>query len=348
MRARCARWAILAIATAMIAVPALADPGAEKEARALFKEGNALIDRGSYVDALDRFNRAYARWPNPKILLNIATSLRQLGRWAEAADAYSRYLKDSGADPKRQAEVESVIRELDAKVGRLRIEVSEPGARILLDGRPLEGDLASVRVDPGPHTVIVEKPGFTPAAATVTLAAGEQRSVTLTLLTAAPAASASAAPAPSRSAPAPVVVPTPLSITPGTVQSTTPDNSSTPRPTRGSSRATSAYVFGGAGILLLGVGAYFGLDASSKWHDARDKHCAGGTCDDEGLSLIDSARSAAWVANFAIGLGVVGVGAGSYLLLTQDGGKKEGPRQGIRVLPAVGKTGGGISVGGAW
>ena len=62
-----------------------ADAALEARARELFKQGNRLIEQARYVDALEKFEAAYATWQNPKIQLNIATTLRTLGRHAEAA-----------------------------------------------------------------------------------------------------------------------------------------------------------------------------------------------------------------------------------------------------------------------
>jgi hypothetical protein len=149
--------------------PARAETAAEQEARALFREGNRRLEAQDYPAALELFRKAYARSPNPKILLNLGTTLRSLGREAEAADAYDRYLADPQADPKRRREVEKLVREIDAQVGRLRVTVNEPGARVLLDGRRIGESpaLIVVRADPGTRTVVAEKAGFRIAAAPV-------------------------------------------------------------------------------------------------------------------------------------------------------------------------------------
>ena len=81
---------IAIVAALCFATVAQAD--SQTEARALFKEGNRLLDAGDYVGALDMFKGAYSRWPNVKILLNLGTALRQLGRNVEAAEHYEKYL----------------------------------------------------------------------------------------------------------------------------------------------------------------------------------------------------------------------------------------------------------------
>src|SRR5207248_1856757 len=158
-----------------------ADEASEKHARELFVQGNALVEKGSYVEALEKFRAAYGEWRNPKILLNIATTLRQLGRNAEAGDAYDQWLADPGADPKRRPEVMKALQEIDALVGHLVIHVAHAGVRVVVDGRVL-GEIASsvsVRVDPGVHGVVGDCEGCAEMSATVVVAKGETRSLEL-------------------------------------------------------------------------------------------------------------------------------------------------------------------------
>ena len=172
------RMAVLMLCAAALAEGAAqAEETSEREARALFAEGNQLVIERDFAGALDRFQKAHALLPNPKILLNIGTMLRELGHEAEAANAYSRYLEDPGADPQRRAEVEALLRELDQHVGRLRILVTEAGGRVLIDGHVVgeAGSPILVRVTPGEHHVTFERAGRPPAAETFAIAAGAER-----------------------------------------------------------------------------------------------------------------------------------------------------------------------------
>ncbi len=177
------RRAVFALALLLAAAPARADDAAERRARAMFKEATRLYDLADFNGALDLYRQAYGEWPNVKILLNIGTTLRQLGRNAEAVDAFEKYLADPGADAKKRASVESMLAELERKVAKLRIEVNEPGARILVDGSYVGESPGTrvVRVDPGSHAVVAEKSGVPPAVSTVTVKAGDVQLVQLTL-----------------------------------------------------------------------------------------------------------------------------------------------------------------------
>jgi hypothetical protein len=175
--------ATVGITLLTLGTAAYAETQAEQEARTLFREGNKRLEAQDFPAALELFRQAYERSPNPKILLNLGTTLRSLGREAEAADTYDRYLADPQADPKRRHEVEKLVREIDKRVGRVRIAVNEPGARVLLDGRSVGESraLLVVRADPGRRAVVAEKTGFRTAAATVAVAAGGEHSVDLKL-----------------------------------------------------------------------------------------------------------------------------------------------------------------------
>jgi hypothetical protein len=171
-----------ALAALMWSASAQAQTETER-ARAHFQTGVELLDAREFARALGEFRAAYALWKNPKILLNIGTCLRELGRDAEAANAYARYLRDPEADAGRRAEVSSALREIDEAVSRLDIRVNAPDARVLVDG----GDTAEwhrdepLRVAPGTHTVIADKIGLSPAVSTVAVARGETRVVELVL-----------------------------------------------------------------------------------------------------------------------------------------------------------------------
>lgn len=89
----------------------------------------------------------------------------------------------------------------------------------------------------------------------------------------------------------------------------------TPTPTEqrpGKSRRAQAAMT----VVMLGVGGlavsgWYGLEAGSKWDQARDAYCRGDVCLAAGLDLIDDARRAALISNigFAVSAGVAGVGA---------------------------------------
>jgi hypothetical protein len=151
---------------------------ARAQARVLFKEGLGLLDGAHYAEALERFERAYTLWRNPKILLNLATTRRALGQNASAATAYVRYLETAEPDNARRAEVEDVLRELSARVGRVVCINVEGIERLSLDGVELPGVAGGeFWVEPGNHTLTAERMGHTRESRRLEVAPGEARRV---------------------------------------------------------------------------------------------------------------------------------------------------------------------------
>jgi hypothetical protein len=222
-------------------------------AQRLLREGNQAVGEGDYTAALAKFEAANARYPSPKLLVNIGTTLRLLGRYPEAAAAFETYLADPAAEKTRVAEINRALKEIDALVGRLEIVVKEPDARVRLDGKELSGWKSGdvLRVNPGEHTVVAERPGLPPAVQTLRIAGAEARQITLEFTP--PQRVVITPPSPQR----------PIGIVVGSV--------------------------GAAGLLAFAVTASLAL-VSRK---AVDGHCFPGTtvCDQQGLDLSHRART---------------------------------------------------------
>src|SRR6476620_1203620 len=80
------------VAVARAAEPVPTTPEQFESARQAYAEGAAAYERGAYEKALEHFQNAYDLAPSPEFCCNIARCHERLGRWAEAAAAYDRYL----------------------------------------------------------------------------------------------------------------------------------------------------------------------------------------------------------------------------------------------------------------
>jgi len=80
----------------------------------------------------------------------------------------------------------------------------------------------------------------------------------------------------------------------------------------------------------LGVGAVFGLGASSKWSDAKS-HCAAYPygCDAQGLDARSSASSKATISTIAFIAGGAAIAGAAVLWLTADSGKEKNLAVGV-------------------
>lgn len=135
------------------------DKARRDKAQGLMTEGVRLLLAGSYDQALANLLEAYASFPHPMILLNIASTLRDMGKPADAANTYQRYLSDPLTGPERVAEVKAVLAKLDGELTILTVRVAPRLSAISIDGGPwvTVGSSLVSRVRPGIHLVRIRR-----------------------------------------------------------------------------------------------------------------------------------------------------------------------------------------------
>jgi hypothetical protein len=121
---------------------------------------------------------------------------------------------------------------------------------------------------------------------------------------------------------------------------------------KGNSKRMAAFVVGGVALVALGVGAVFGARAISK-ANAVDPHCPGGGCDETGLMLDREARTAARIADVAIGVGIAAGAVATYLFIASRDQSGSRPAvtvadRGVRLVPEAGPHHGAISLRMRW
>jgi serine/threonine-protein kinase len=198
-------------------------------------------------------------------------------------------------------------------------------------GKPEYG--VPIPVDAASHVVEASAPGRKSWRADVSVKAdGDKASIEVPAL----AEDTSAAPPPATSATAPP---------PPTATATAPPPPSTP-PSSGGTQRTIGIIVGAAGLVGVGVGSFFGLNAMSKNNDAKTHCTADVACDPQGVSLTDDAKNAARISTIAFVAGGVFVAAGAVLWITAP--KASPATGGVLVAPMVGAREGGIAVRGGW
>jgi PEGA domain len=324
---------VLLIALAFTAArPALAQEDPKAVARAKLVEGSDLLKRGEYREALIRFQEAYALVPSPKILYNFGLAYIGLSRNAEAIDAFERFLAEAtDAAPDLRANAEKHRQTLSLQIGTVIIECDTEGAEISIDGRsrgitPARGP---IRLDPGPHALLVEKAGVPPYSRKMQVDAGQKIIVEVHMIkTSAPA-------------PAPVIV----MAAPASAPLAPPPE----KPPR-SWKFKTGLALGVVAVAALGFGIVERLSANSKFSDFNGRPDAAGNkmCDADDRvpnhggpdcdSLLSDGRSAASKATVGLIAGAV-LAAGSVALLAVSWNE--------RVPPAsqVSSASGGASAG---
>jgi tetratricopeptide (TPR) repeat protein len=106
---------LLAIAIAAIAARvAWADDQGLREAKLHFERGEKLYALTRFSEAIDEYQKAFDAKPLPDFLFNIGQCYRNLGDYDSAIFSYRKYLT-LAQDPPNHAQVEQLIRDLEAK-----------------------------------------------------------------------------------------------------------------------------------------------------------------------------------------------------------------------------------------
>jgi serine/threonine-protein kinase len=319
---------------------ASAQSAADKAAaEALFDQGRAAMQEGDFGKACGLLERSQHIDPGVGTLLYLGECYEKSGRtasaWAtfrEAADAAERAKESQRARTGRDraARLEPLLSRLTIQVAPESQQIA--GLAIERGASPVQQALwnVPVPVDPGEYSVTATAPGYESWTQKVTVPEKAAKvAVAVPPLKKGAEADKSVAalpppdPAKTGALPPPDAQPAP---------NAPPDRSP-------NSQRTLAYALGGAGVIGVGIGSFFGLRAISKNKDA-ESHCPKGyVCDDaQGPELADDARSAASISTVAFAVGGAALVGGAILFFTS-------PRQ-TTVTAAVGPT--GITVRGSF
>jgi hypothetical protein len=307
-------------------------------AEALYEEARGLMKQGDFARACPKFKQSNDLDPGGGTLLNLAECYEKQGKFASAWSTFKEALAVAQRDG-RSERVEYAKKHLavvEPKLSKITIEVpseaNQPGLTVTLDGAPLGAAAWGVGmpVDPGTHQVTASAPNKTPFEQRLEIESG---STTLKIPKLADAQGPATAHA---------------------VDSDTEKKPVSDEPSPGNGRRTAGFVIGGVGVVALGVGGFFGLRAFSRWSDRND-HCVGG-CDSSAKTAGDDAKTAATISNIGIGLGVVALGVGTYLVLSSKSASEPSAThsrdtrqaRAWQVLPTVGSKGGGLVLQGAY
>lgn len=160
----------------------------KQQARLLLAQGNALFEKGDLKGALADFHAAYALYPSPKLLVNSAACLRELGDLAGAANELRHFLDEAPEDdPLLVDRTRSELKVLERKVGRLGLSGWPPHSTLEVDGRPARDPFY---VKPGDHHVKVRGPQGAELERDVSVQAGDSAEVGMPALVAARASKA--------------------------------------------------------------------------------------------------------------------------------------------------------------
>jgi Tetratricopeptide repeat len=288
--------------------------GNRAAAEALFNQGRSLMTEGKYAEACPKFEASQELDPGLGTILNLAECYEKTGRTASAWAEYREAIplaRATGSKARQDLAIERA-RALEERLSTLTIralsgEATDPQLEVRRDGIAVRAaELgAPIPVDPGEHLIEAHAPGHEPWSSKVRVGPDAAKvSVEIPKLKPSGAATKPEAP---------IVT---------TTATTTAPPSDQPL-SDGSTQRTTGLVLGGAGIVGVGLGTFFGLRATSKWSDAQavcTDYPYG--CGTDGTDLRASARSAGNVSTIAFVAGGALLATGVVLYLTAPS-KKE-------------------------
>ena len=334
LRAKAAFAALALVSISSVSPRSLAAPTAadKKAADALFKEGREHVDTGDYAVACAKFLASYKLDPLSSTLLNLADCHQRAGQTATAYDRFQEAValakKLGRAD--REKTARDRLEALEPKLTKVEVRLAEQDksqATVTRDGAPLSREelAGPVRVDPGPHTFFVTAPGKKSFSTTVT---ATDEGKTYTVDVPALAAEGDEPEAPPK------------------VGGKAPSKDTTSNESPGSGRKTVALIVGGAGLVIAGVGGYFGIRTFSKWSDSESR-CDASGCDREGIDLASDAKTSGFISTIGLAAGGAIFATGVILYLTAPG-KTDKPARSTYLLPSGGPGSLGLVTGGTF
>jgi len=163
------------------------DASAAREARQHFTAGMEHFEAHRYREAIQEFELAAELVPSADLWFNIARSHEELGQQEPAIENYRKYLRDR-VDPPDRERVEARIVSLESQLeahrramnerpttGTLRVTANVTGVEVRLDDRvvgttPIS---APITLEPGRHTLTLERWGYVPFRSEVRVEAGQ-------------------------------------------------------------------------------------------------------------------------------------------------------------------------------
>lgn len=291
-------------------------PGELERARTLYSQGLDQEAAGDWAGALATFERVGRIKMTPQVRYHIARSKEKLGRLNEALGGYrmaehAAVQAGAGAETVLQ-EIRAAAEELEKRVPKVIIERGEGAEtlRIELDGVKLGQPQIGrpVNVDPGPHEVV----GILPSGKRFKRTFQAKEGATEQLIMDVPPDLHATADADD-----------PLAGGSGTGQ---PDDDGTASATGAVDAGTTtdegssvlpwiSIGVGAVGLLAAGV---FYTRARTAENDLEDE-CITQVCPENLESTGDDGKQATMLTNVSLGVGIVGIGLGTILLLSEGG-----------------------------
>jgi hypothetical protein len=250
-------------------------------------------------EACKKFAESYRLDPAAGTLLNLAVCQEEIGKIASAWGSYRQAVSDArkaGRSDREAFELEKIAAlepELPYLLIRVPANLRVPGLEILRNGVPLQSGAwgTELPVDPGQVSIEMRAPGYVSKTSTILITRRQHSEF--------------------------VAVPLALA----------------PLPPKDevfwSSRRSAGAAIVGLGLVSAGIGTYYGLSALNN-RSKSDTACPvfddERRCSAQGADYMSKAQTQAWISDVSIGVGALGIIAGSYFFFTKEQ-QQEAPKQ---------------------
>lgn len=284
-----------AICSVLSLLPALAHAQNPAAAEVLFEQARVAMSAGDYDIACARFRDSDRLDPAVGTRFNLADCEERRGKLATAWSLFRGVVAELAAGDDRRPIAEERVLRLKPRVPNVMLVVSAdtpPGIRVRIDGVELGEATFGVPLpmDPGEHQLtLIPADGAPEQSSPFTIAEGESRELPIRAVAPSAAASASAE---DRAAPGAPASPA-------------------------AQRRRWGYIVGGAGVGAVTLGVITGILTLNEKSTANENcNTLKGTCNQQGVDANDAGETLGAVSTLGFTLGLVGIGAGAYLLLT--------------------------------
>jgi hypothetical protein len=320
-------------------------------AETLFQDAKQRMTHGDYAGACPKLAESYRLDPGSGTLTALALCHEQLGKnataWAEFIELVSEAQRGGRGDREKFARQHAAA--LEPGLSRLTITVAPetaalPDVQVQRDKVVVGAaawDVASP-IDPGDHVVEATAPDRQRWSVHVQVGPSGDRQVVSVPALAENPPTASTAAAPS------------IGAAPAEAKEAANDAPESPPARGGGAQRGAGIGVGTAGLVSLAFGSYFGVQALSKSHDAK-QDCSPSSCaDPNSVQENNVAKTDALVSDITLGAGIVAFGVGAYLLFSAPSAPPAPSsahatgKHRVCVIPLLGRTIGGIAFQTAW
>lgn len=132
-----------------------------QRARALFSEGLVFVESSDWVHAEQRFRSVLALRASLVVSYNLASALVHLDRLIEGSELLRSMLRDPSLDAPTGAAAQRLLSEVEPRIASLTLRLTgdASGVSVRVDSRAvdLNGQVLMTSVDPGEHTLVVQR-----------------------------------------------------------------------------------------------------------------------------------------------------------------------------------------------